>query len=165
MPIFRFAIPMLSLLCIGAASSFEDTAHLDRQVEAYLNAGIGEVNGARAPIDRKLKLKRCPSSVQFSNTNRNAVLVSCPALGWRIFVPLNSHSSSQSRESNASDEFVVRRNQPLTLVVRRPSFSISYGVIAQKNGRLGDYIPVRSDRKSKILIARVSGNGQVELAQ
>ncbi|MEP2988230.1 MAG: flagella basal body P-ring formation protein FlgA [Parasphingorhabdus sp.] len=161
----RFAIPILSLLCMGAASSFEDTAHLDRQVGAYLNANIGEGGGARAPIDEKLKLKRCLTSVQFSPTNRNSVMVSCPSSGWRIFVPLNANQSSRNRFSSNTEEFVVRRNQPLTLVVKRPSFSISYSVIAQKNGRIGDYIPVRSSRKSKTLMARVSGNGQVELAQ
>lgn len=161
----RFAIPVLSLLCMGAASPFEDTVQLDRQVGDYLNARIGEVGGARAPIDRKLKLKRCPTSVQISHTNRDSLIVSCPNSGWRIFVPLSTGSSARSRGSLGADEIVVRRNQPLMLVVKRPSFSISYSVIAQKNGRIGDYIPVRSSRKSKTLIARVSGNGQVELAQ
>lgn len=161
----RFAVPVLSLLSMGAASSFEDTAHLDRQVGAYLNANIGEAGGARTPIDRKLKLKRCPTSVQMSHTNRNSVVVSCPSSGWRIFVPLSVSLSSGNRFSSNKEELVVRRNQPLLLVVKRPSFSISYSVVAQKNGRIGDYIPVRSGRKSKTLIARVSGNGQVELAQ
>lgn len=161
----RFAIPVLSLLCMGAASPFEDTAQLDRQVSDYLNAKVGEAGGARAPIDSKLKLKRCPISVQISHTNRDSLMVSCPSSGWRIFVPLGKGSSVRSRGSLDKEEIVVRRNQPLTLVVKRPSFSISYSVIAQKNGRIGDYIPVRSSRKSKTLIARVSGNGQVELAQ
>lgn len=165
MPYVRIAVPLLSLLCMSAASSFEDTAHLDRQVGAYLNANIGEGGGARAPIDRKLKLKRCPTSVQISPTNRNSVIVSCPNSGWRIFVPLSGQSSSRNRFSSNSDEIAVQRNQPLTLVIKRPSFSISYSVVAQKNGRIGDYIPVRSSRKSKTLMARVSGNGQVELAQ
>lgn len=161
----RFAVPALSLLCMGAASSFEDTAHLDRQVGAYLNANIGDAGGARAPIDTKLRLKRCPTSVQISHTNQNSVIVSCANSGWRIFVPISGGNLGRTNFSSNKEEFVVRRNQPLTLVVKRPSFSISYSVIAQKNGRVGDFIPVRSSRKSKILMARISGNGQVELAQ
>jgi len=166
MPYYRFTLPALSLLCMGAAASpFEDTTDLDRQVGTYLNANIGDRGGARAPIDRKLKLKRCLTPVKISHTNRNSLLVSCSGSGWRIYVPLGVGPSSRSTYSSNAEEFVVLRNQPLTLVVKRPSFSISYSVIAQKNGRIGDYIPVRSSRKSKTLMARVSGNGQVELAQ
>lgn len=165
MSYIHFAVPALSLIIMGATSSFEDTVHLDRQVGAYLNANIGDSGGARAPIDKKLKLKRCSAPVQITHTNRNSVLVSCPKSGWRIFVPLSGGASSRKSYSSNSDEYVVRRNQPLMLVVKRPHFSISYSVVAQKNGRVGDYIPVRSGRKSKVLIARVSENGQVELAQ
>lgn len=165
MPYYRVAIPMLSLFCIGAASTFEDTSRLDRQVAVHLNADIGGAGGARAQIDTKLRLKRCPSAVQFSDTSNNAVMVSCPDLGWRIFVPVRRRQARVPSEAARAEEFVVLRNQPLTLVVRRPSFSISYGVVAQKKGRLGDYIPVRSSRKSKMLMARVSGAGEVELVQ
>ena len=59
----------------------------------------------------------------------------------------------------------MQRNQPVTLIVRRANFSISYSVIAQQSGGLGDYIPVRTDRKAKELFARVSGAGEVELTQ
>lgn len=165
MSYYRVAIPLLSVLAMGAASSFEDTTHLDRQVAAHLNADIGGAGGARAAIDTKLRLKRCSSPVQFSDTNNNAVMVSCPDLGWRIYVPVRRTQARAANKVARADEYVVLRNQPLTLVVRRPSFSVSYGVIAQKNGRVGDYIPVRSSRKSKVLIARVSGSGEVELAQ
>lgn len=165
MSYYRVAIPVLSVLILGATSPFEDTARLDRQVAVHLNADIGGAGGARAAIDSKLRLKRCPSSVRFSDTNNNAVMVSCPDLGWRIFVPVRRTQARATSKAGRADEFVVLRNQPLTLVVRRPSFSVSYGVIAQKNGRVGDYIPVRSSRKSKVLIARVSGSGEVELAQ
>lgn len=162
---FRIVIPILSVFSIAAASSFEDTARLDQQVAVHLNAAIGDVGGARAAIDTKLKLKRCPSTVQLSNTNNGAVLVSCPNLGWRIFVPIQGGQSRQQDRATRKDEFVVFRNQPLTLLVKRPSFSISYNVVAQKNGRIGDYIPVRASRKSKMLMARVSGSGSVELAE
>lgn len=165
----RIAIPIMSLLAMGAASPFEDTALLDDKVAVHLSANIGDAGGARAAIDTKLRLKRCPGAVQLSDTNNNAVMVSCSDLGWRIFVPVlrgqAGGQGSDSSQEDRTDEYVVLRNQPLTLVVRRPSFSISYGVVAQENGRIGDYIPVRSSRKSKELMARVSGSGEVELVQ
>lgn len=163
MPHYHILLPMVSILSMGAAAPFEDTTLLDRQVASHLGAGVGDVGGAHAPIDPKLKLKRCAKAVEISETNRNALQVSCQDLGWRIFVPirLGGNRSSEGRDGFA--ETLVQRNQPVTLVIRRSNFSISYGVIAQKDGAMGDYIPVRSDRKSKELMARVSGAGEVEM--
>ncbi len=162
---YRAALPLVSLLIMGAASPFENTVRLDSQVAMHLNARVGDAGGARAPIDTKLRLKRCPNPVQFSDTNNGAVLVSCPEQGWRIFVPVRRGQARLSNQKASAQEYIVFRNQPLTLVVRRPSFSISYGVVAQKNGKVGDFIPVRSSRKSKVLMARVSETGEVELVQ
>ncbi len=160
---YHFLLPIVSVLSMGATSSFEDTTFLDRQVASHLGAGVGDVGGAHAAIDPKLKLKRCPDAVEISGTNRNAVLVSCAELGWRIFVPIRLGGGGSNRGSGGSAEPLVQRNQPVTLIIRRSNFSISYGVIAQQSGGMGDYIPVRSNRKAKELMARISGAGEVEL--
>ncbi len=160
---YHFLLPIVSILSMGAGSPFEDTASLDRKVASYLGAEVGDVGGAHAAIDSKLKLKRCANAIEISETNRNALQVSCRDLGWRIFVPLRLGRDLGSLEDNAPEEPLVQRNQPVTLVIRRSNFSISYGVIAQKSGAMGEYIPVRSDRKSKELMARISGPGEVEM--
>lgn len=165
MPRHHIFLPLVALLSMGAAAPFEDTTLLDRQVASHLGADIGEVGGAHAPVDPKLKLKRCASAVEISETNRNAVLLSCPQLGWRIFVPVRLGGNGSGRGGNDNAEPVIQRNQPVTLVVRRSSFSISYGVIAQKSGAVGEFIPVRANRNSKEMMARVSGAGEVELTQ
>ena len=163
MPHYHFLLPIVSVLSMGAAAPFEDTSLLDRQVAAYLGAGVGDSGGAHAPIDSRLKLKRCPNAAEISETNRNALQVSCRTLGWRIFVPIRLGNNRNNQVSGSSAEPLVQRNQPVTLVIRRSNFSISYGVIAQESGAMGDYIPVRSDRKAKELMARVSGAGEVEM--
>lgn len=165
MPHRYLALPIVSLILMGATSSFEDTTLLDRQVASHLNAGVGEAGGALAPIDDRLKLKRCPASVQVSGTQRNAVLLSCPGWGWRIFVPVSRNGRQNNGRNDSSGAILIQRNQPVTLIVRRSNFSIRYGVIAQKSGKMGEYIPVRSDRKAKELMARVSGAGEVELTR
>lgn len=159
----RLTLPVIAIFSMGAAPAFEDTSFLDRQVASHLGAGVGDVGGAHAVIDPKLKLKRCANGVEISETNRNAVLLSCPDLGWRIFVPIRLGDNGRNRGRGGSTEPLVQRNQPVTLVIRRSNFSISYGVIAQKSGGMGDYIPVRSDQKAKELMARISGAGEVEL--
>ena len=163
MPRYYFLLPVVSIFSMGAGAPFEDTTLLDRQVASYLGAGVGDAGGAHAAIDPKLKLKRCGNAVEVSETNRNAVQVSCPTLGWRIFVPLRLGNNRGAQGSGGSTQPLIQRNQPVTLVIRRPNFSISYGVVAQESGALGEYIPVRSDRKSKELMARVSGAGVVEM--
>lgn len=158
-----FVLPVVAILSMGAGSPFEDTTLLDRQVASYLGAEVGDAGGAHAAIDSKLKLKRCPSAVDISETNRSALLVSCRDLGWRIFVPVRLGNNGNNRDTGVSEEPLVQRNQPVTLVIRRSNFSISYSVIAQKSGGMGDYIPVRSDRKAKELMAKISGPGEVEM--
>ena len=160
---YHFLLPIVSILSIGAGAPFEDTSLLDRQVASHLGAGVGDNGGAHAAIDPRLKLKRCPNAVEIAETNRNALQVSCQDLGWRIFVPIRLGGNRSSQGNEVSSEPLVQRNQPVTLVVRRSNFSISYGVIAQKSGAMGDYIPVRSDRKGKELMARISGAGEVEM--
>lgn len=155
----------LSLLSMAATPAFENTDTLDRQVAAHLNADIGAVGGARAAIDSKLKLKTCPGRVRFSTTNTNAVLVRCPELGWRIFVPVRATESRSGGYNERVDEVVVQRNQPVTLVVNRPHFSVRYSMIAQRSGKLGDFIPVRSNRKAKTVMARIIAANEVELTQ
>ncbi|MEH6789202.1 flagella basal body P-ring formation protein FlgA [Parasphingorhabdus sp.] len=164
---YHFTLPLLTIVLTAATPGFEDTSLLDRQVAGHLGAAIGDVGGALAPIDPKLKLKRCAEALDISETHRNAVLISCPQIGWRIFVPVrlggkggNAHNSG----GGMAQEPLVQRNQPVTMVIRRANFSVSYSVIAQESGALGDYIPVRTDRKSKELIARVSGADEVELS-
>ena len=163
MPHYHFLLPIVSIFSIGATAPFEDTTLLDRQVAAHLGAGVGDPGGAHAAIDPRLKLKRCDNAVDISETNRNALQVSCRNLGWRIFVPIRLGNNKNNQDNANSAEPLVKRNQPVTLIIRRSNFSISYGVVAQENGAMGDYIPVRSDRKSKELMARVSGAGEVEM--
>lgn len=165
MPHLRIAILAMSLLCLAAASPFEDTGILDQQVAGHLNANIGDIGGARALIDRRLKLKRCPGSPELSDTNKGAVMISCRDLGWRIYVPVRREASQSKNFMTSADTYVVQRNEPVTLVVRRANFSIRYDVVAQQNGRLGEFIPVRATRKSKEVMARVSGSGEVELTR
>ena len=161
----HISLPIVSILLMGAAAPFEDTTLLDRQVASHLGADIGDVGGALAPIDPKLKLKRCASAVDISETTKNALLLSCPQLGWRIFVPVRFGSLTSRQDGSNPAEPVIQRNQPVTLIVRRSNFSISYGVIAQKSGAVGEYIPVRANRNSKELMARISGAGEVEMNQ
>ena len=162
----KMLVPMAALLTTAAVSPFEDTTKLDRKVAQYLGADIGDYGGARAPIDPKLKLGRCPSGITITDARRNAVQVSCRKLGWRIYVPLTEGGGNAGwRAGSRSGEYTVQRNQPLLLTIRRPNFVVSYSVVAQKNGYVGDFIPVRADRKSKVLMARITNSGEVELAK
>jgi len=166
MRMIRTLAPLALLATTAAASPFEDTSQLDRKVAQYLGADIGDYGGARAPIDPKLKLGRCPVRITISDTRRDAVQISCRTLGWRIYVPLSQGTASAARYgSSRSGEYAVQRNQPLVLTIRRSNFVVSYAVVAQKNGYVGDFIPVRADRKSKVLMARIKSSGEVEMAQ
>ncbi len=149
---------------VDAADGFQDTAGMDRLLSETIGAGIGEPGGARAAVDKRLRLARCPAEPRVEGPVFGAAIVRCPELGWRIRVPLNlDNRSGSSVPKPAKAEILIRRGQNVILVYRGAGFSLSKQMIADENGAIGDLIAVRQDRRSPRILAEVTGNGQVIL--
>ncbi|TYP00186.1 flagella basal body P-ring formation protein FlgA [Geothermobacter ehrlichii] len=58
---------------------------------------------------------------------------------------------------------VVRRGQPVTIVLRSGALSLSAKGIAKRDGKPGETIPVRNIGSQKIILCRVTGPGQVRV--
>ena len=72
---------MLSLLLIMSAAApvqFEDLALLDKNIQIQANA---------EPVDKRLKLAKCPDAPVIIPAIDGGAVVRCPALGWRLHVP------------------------------------------------------------------------------
>lgn len=146
------------------AGNFQDTAGLDRLVSETIGVAIGQPGGARAAVDKRLKLAACPAEPRVEGPVFGAAIVRCPELGWRIRVPLNTATQSTSHTPGpAKAEILIRRGQNVILVYKGAGFSLSKQMIADENGAIGDLIAVRQDRRSPRILAEVTGNGQVVL--
>ena len=145
----------------AAAAPFQDLAALESRLVTALGAGIGEPGGPSGPIDRRLMLQRCPTLVAIDPPAMGAIALRCPALGWRIRVPLGRVATPVAMVAKA--EPVIRRGDPVDLVADSDGFSVSVSATAQEDGSPGSRIRVRTDGKSQPLFAEVIDAGRVRL--
>ena len=80
---YHFTLPLLTIVLTAATPGFEDTSLLDRQVAGHLGAAIGDVGGALAPIDPKLKLKRNAPQCGADQLSADRLAHFCPRSTWR----------------------------------------------------------------------------------
>jgi len=147
----------------AVAAPFQNIPALEERVVAALGAGVGEAGGPLAPIDRRLKLAACPTSVTIDPPRLGAVALRCPALGWRIRVPLKRLEASAGVAMAARAEPVVRRGDPVELVAESDGFSVSVSATAQEDGVPGGRIRVRADGNRTPIFAEVMADGSVRL--
>jgi flagella basal body P-ring formation protein FlgA len=160
------SLATIALLAAGPAwaASFQDLGELDVAVAASMGAEIGQPGGARAPIDRRLKLKSCPTAATVSGPVMGAAVVRCDPVGWAIRVPLllgASPSGSTTNTQSATAEPAVNRGQAVRLTVEGAGFTLSRTMIADANGKVGDMVSVRENRSAKPILAKVTGVGEV----
>lgn len=169
---FSLVLPLLAVPASAQAQAIQDLNEIDVLVAATMGAGIGEPGGARAPVDRRLKLKACPVALEISGPDLGAAAVRCPALGWRIRVPLDLAAEREQAEvarpgqpRSAAGQGLegVKRGEPILLTVDRPMFSLSRVMIADKDGRVGEVIPVRDDPRGKPIFVRIVEPGRATI--
>lgn len=159
-PYFLLGAMLLPCAAQAQTASFENINMLEARVTAALGADIGTPGGPSAPIDRRLKLARCPTPATIDPPALGAIAIRCEAIGWRIRVPLQHVANAPT---TAKAEPVVRKGDPVELAVETASFSVSTNAIAQEDGAIGERIRVRSDPKAPVMIAEVVEGGRVRL--
>ena len=152
---------MLGTATQAQTAAFENLDRLEARVVAALDADIGTPGGPVAPIDRRLKLARCPLPATIDPPALGAVAIRCEAIGWRIRVPLQHVATAAAAPVKAAP--VVRKGDPVQLSVDSGSFSVTTEAVAQEDGAPGDRIRVKSDPKAPVMIAEVVDAGQVRL--
>lgn len=159
-PFILLGAMLLPCAAQAQTASFENINTLEARLVAALGADIGTPGGPAAPIDRRLKLARCPMPATIDPPALGAIAIRCEAIGWRIRVPLD-HAAAASMAEKAAP--IVRKGDPVELFVETGSFSVSTGAIAQEDGAMGDRIRVRSDPKAPIMIAEVVDGGRARV--
>ncbi len=129
-------------LAFAAAAPFADLGAIDRKVARFTGAAIGEPGGARMPVDRRLRLRSCAADlyVAWHTARKDTVLVRCTDTGgWRLFVPVQQRPRVQAEAALP----VIRRGDPLTIMVEGTGFSVSRHGEALEAGPAGAWIRVR----------------------
>lgn len=146
-----------------AQAAFADPSAIDAEVAAFTGVPLGSPGGARAPVDRRLRMATCPQALELSWHGRRAdmVRVACPALaGWQIFVPVNAGGTAQPGQP-AARTAGVERGQVLTIAVEGRGFAVTQQGEALEAGSVGDWIRVRPEGNREPVRARIDNPGRV----
>ena len=173
-------VPLISLAFaapIGASESVPfasdsgwlDPTEIDRAVRSFTGADIGEVGGARARADNRLRLAICaaPLATSWHGTRQAAVKVECARTQnvsgpWRIFVatlPAEQSLAPSRAARSAPPSPLVKRGDPITVIVRGRGFTVQQAGEAIENGQIGDWIGVRTARQADPVRARIERPG------
>ena len=147
----------------ASAQSFENLDMLEGRLVEALAAGIGEPGGPSGPIDRRLRLAPCPQPAQIDAPALGAVAIRCPALGWRIRVPLTPGAMAAAAAAPVRAEPIIRRGDQVEVVALTSTFSVSTVGTAEQDGAPGDRIRVRTDRRSAPFVGQVLADGRIAL--
>jgi flagella basal body P-ring formation protein FlgA len=154
------ALPMLLPLCDPSAKAggLTEPALIDRAVAEFTGAATGTPGGARTATDPRLQLAPCGGAlaVSWHSPAKNAVQVECPGpTAWRIFVAVAPAQAGGAAKAPPA----VKRGEALTVMVRGRGFSVQQPGEALENGKVGDWISVRTSPKSQGLRARIERPG------
>lgn len=140
----RLAIPLA--LCLAAPALAQpvlaDLAAIEREVARFTGAAQGQPGGAALPLDRRLRLARCPAPLALGwyGGQRSSVEVVCPvAGGWKLYVPL----AASGADAAAASSPAVARGDQVTIAVSGDGFAVSQPGQALENGAAGAWIKVR----------------------
>lgn len=149
------------MLPAPALSSSGDSENLD-QLDARARELASDLGKSAMPVDRRIRLARCPAAPVISVADIGGLAVRCEALGWRLRIALVDDQLRMAVRSSSGP--VIRRGDPVRLRIEHPAFVLSYSAIALENGRTGDSIALRTGDKG-VVRAQVTGEGEAVLRE
>lgn len=163
---------MIALLIAlsGPTAAFQSTETLDQLVERFAGAPIGAEGGARAAVDKRLKLAACDSpQLSWRSPAEDAVVIRCPGpQQWRVFVAINALPKAAPTAATpapvaAKVEFAIRRGDPVMLEAGAAGFSITREGLAMGDAAVGGRVLVKTDDKRPPVAAIALAPGRAKL--
>ena len=147
----------------GAQQATEDWQSIDALTATVANA----LGRTATPIDRRIKLARCPEQASITAIDARTLAVRCAPLGWRLRVPMTGPAGAAPAAANyarpAASAPVIRRGDNVRVTIDTQSYSISYAAIAAEDGRVGETIALKGEDNKSKLSATVTGPGRAVL--
>lgn len=114
-----------------ATTPFENLAILDERIQVHVaNA---------EPVDKRLKLAQCPDSPIIAPAVGGVVVVRCPAVGWRLRVPVRAPEAELE-----TAQIVIRKGDMVECVAGGNGFAVSTQMIALDDAFVGQPLRVKS---------------------
>ena len=167
--VIRSAGLLALLLPVAAtAATFQDTVALDRAVAGFTGQATGTEGGARTPVDPRLRLATCSMvAMSWRTASHDAVVVSCSAPNWRIFVPVAMPATpppaSAAPGFAAHADPVIKRGDPVMIEAESNGFSISREGVAMGDAAPGGRFMVKVDDTRSPVQAVAVASGRATL--
>lgn len=147
-----------------AQQATEDWQTIDMLTATVANA----LGRTAAPVDRRIRLARCPEQASVTAIDAQTLAVRCASLGWRLRVPMTGPAAdaapaAASFARPAAGAPVIRRGDNVRVTIETDSYAISYAAIATQDGRVGETIALRGSDAKSTLSATVTGPGRARL--
>lgn len=163
-----FAI--LLLASAATAPGFQSTEALDRLVEQFAGAPIGQEGGARAAVDKRLKLAPCADpQLSWRSAAEDAVVIRCQGpQQWRLFVPVialprPATPTRMAAPAVVKPDFVIKRGDPIMVEAGAAGFSITREGIAVSDAAAGARVSIKVDDKRPPIAAIAVSPGRARL--
>jgi flagella basal body P-ring formation protein FlgA len=161
----RFIVPALALVSTVAAPApgwaaqpvLEDLDALDARVAVFLGGTPADAGQRAQPVDRRLRMVKCPEGVAIDPPAMGAVSVYCASKGWRLRVSVLGMAAAQPAE------IVIRRGDSVELAYVGSSFDVTTSATALDDGRAGGMVRVKTLTGTSSVTARVRGPGAVAI--
>lgn len=159
------------LAAAAAPGGFQSTEALDRLVEQFAGAPIGMEGGARAAVDKRLKLAACADpQLSWRSAAEDAVVIRCQGpQQWRLFVPVIALPRPAAAPAGiatpavARPELVIKRGDPILIEAGAAGFSISREGVAMTDAAAGARVSVKVDDKRPPIAAIAVSPGRARL--
>lgn len=164
----RITFAALAMLAGGLPAAQAQQATEDWQtIDTLTQMVAGAMGRTAAPIDRRIKLARCPEQATITAIDTQTLAVRCASLGWRLRVAMTGGNAAAALvpASYAKPAApVIRRGDNVRVILDTASFSVSYSAVAAEDGRVGETIALRGDGNRSALSAVVTGPGRARLS-
>lgn len=159
-------ISLAAALAIAPTAEAQQATEDWQTIDMLTQAVAGAMGRTATPIDRRIKLARCPEQASVSAIDAQTLAVRCAPLGWRLRVamsgPAGAAPVTASYAAPASAP-VIRRGDTVRVTLESATFSVSYSAIANQDGRVGETIALRGDGPKTLISAVVTGPGRARL--
>ncbi|KTE20940.1 flagellar protein [Sphingopyxis sp. H050] len=162
----RFALciaaPLIALPAANAQQATEDWQTIDALTQMAANS----MGRTATPIDRRIKLARCPEQATVAAIDAQTLAVRCASLGWRLRVPMTPPVGATATPAGfaaPASTPAIRRGDAVRVSIETESFSVSYSAVATQDGRVGETIALRGNDPKNLMSAVVTGPGRARL--
>ncbi|MEG3181762.1 flagella basal body P-ring formation protein FlgA [Sphingomonas sp. LT1P40] len=156
--------------------AFQSTEALDQLVQQFAGAPIGVEGGARAAVDKRLRLAACADpQLSWRSAAEDAVVIRCPGpQQWRVFVAVNVLPKAAPTRAPVAvaavrppapvkAESVIKRGDPIMVEAGAAGFSITRQGVAMGDAPVGGRVIVKMDDKRPPVAAIAMESGRARL--